>query len=174
MWFLLIYGLCFYINYYVCQTRHCIIFHLIHWVFLLSYYKLCIFLPCEVDTANRNTDIDCDCIAGFLLNRLVLEEHSLCLLQLNITGAWCVCHLFISFRAFCEFEFEDVRKLSAELCGRIHPQVMFSSQSPSTLEFYRKDIHENNLGFIYISVWVFLYIVLYTTLFGCKPVAPNL
>ncbi|XP_022634851.1 uncharacterized protein LOC106757598 isoform X2 [Vigna radiata var. radiata] len=47
------------------------------------------------DTANRNTDIDCDCIAGFLLNR-----------------------------AFCEFEFEDVRKLSAELCGRIHPQVL--------------------------------------------------
>ncbi|XP_027939676.1 uncharacterized protein LOC114193892 [Vigna unguiculata] len=47
------------------------------------------------DVANRNTDIDCDCIAAFLLNR-----------------------------AFCEFEFEDVRKLSAELCGRIHPQVL--------------------------------------------------
>jgi hypothetical protein len=32
--------------------------------------------------------------------------------------------LIICFRALCEFEFEDVRKLSAELCGRIHPQVM--------------------------------------------------
>ncbi|XP_068472722.1 uncharacterized protein [Phaseolus vulgaris] len=45
--------------------------------------------------ASRNTDIDCDCISAFLLNR-----------------------------AFSEFEFEDVRKLSAELCGRIHPQVL--------------------------------------------------
>ena len=34
--------------------------------------------------------------------------------------------VFIIFRAFCEFEFEEVRKLSAELCGRIHPQVIFS------------------------------------------------
>ncbi|KAG2405658.1 uncharacterized protein HKW66_Vig0049130 [Vigna angularis] len=48
----------------------------------------------HLNAANRNTDIDCDCIAAFLLNR-----------------------------AFCEFEFEDVQKLSAELCGRIHPQV---------------------------------------------------
>ncbi|KAK7378180.1 hypothetical protein VNO80_03617 [Phaseolus coccineus] len=48
-----------------------------------------------LDAASRNTDIDCDCISAFLLNR-----------------------------AFCEFEFEDVRKLSAELCGRIHPQVL--------------------------------------------------
>lgn len=32
--------------------------------------------------------------------------------------------LFIFVRAFSEFEFEDVRKLSAELCGRIHPQVI--------------------------------------------------
>ncbi|GMP97067.1 hypothetical protein CsSME_00045462 [Camellia sinensis var. sinensis] len=28
-------------------------------------------------------------------------------------------------RAFNKFEFEDVQKLSAELCGRIHPQVLF-------------------------------------------------
>ncbi|KAK9941721.1 hypothetical protein M0R45_007417 [Rubus argutus] len=27
-------------------------------------------------------------------------------------------------RTFCEFEFNDVRKLAAELCGRIHPQVL--------------------------------------------------
>ncbi|CAJ1911035.1 unnamed protein product [Sphenostylis stenocarpa] len=48
----------------------------------------------QEDAARRETDIGYDCIATFLLNR-----------------------------AFCEFEFEDVRKLSAELCGRIHPQV---------------------------------------------------
>ncbi|KAE9590737.1 hypothetical protein Lal_00023286 [Lupinus albus] len=45
---------------------------------------------------SRNTEIGCESIAALLLNR-----------------------------AFYEFEFEDVRKLSAELCGRIHPQVLF-------------------------------------------------
>jgi hypothetical protein len=32
---------------------------------------------------------------------------------------------FILERAFSKFEFEEVRKLSAELCGRLHPQVLF-------------------------------------------------
>ncbi|CAL0310061.1 unnamed protein product [Lupinus luteus] len=45
---------------------------------------------------SRNTEIGCECIAALLFNR-----------------------------AFYVFEFEDVRKLSAELCGRIHPQVLF-------------------------------------------------
>lgn len=30
---------------------------------------------------------------------------------------------FLYIRAFYKYEFEDVRKLAAELCGRIHPQV---------------------------------------------------
>ncbi|XP_058738287.1 uncharacterized protein LOC131610375 isoform X1 [Vicia villosa] len=45
---------------------------------------------------SRSPELDHECIASFLLSR-----------------------------ALCEFEFEDVRKLSAELCGRIHPQVLF-------------------------------------------------
>ncbi|KAK9986731.1 hypothetical protein SO802_031682 [Lithocarpus litseifolius] len=32
---------------------------------------------------------------------------------------------FLLNRAFHKFEFEDVQKLAAELCGRIHPQVLF-------------------------------------------------
>ncbi|XP_043816177.1 uncharacterized protein LOC110622515 isoform X3 [Manihot esculenta] len=32
-------------------------------------------------------------------------------------------------RAFNKYEFEDVRKLAAELCGRIHPQVLFPAVS---------------------------------------------
>ncbi|GAB4851595.1 hypothetical protein Ancab_030997 [Ancistrocladus abbreviatus] len=32
---------------------------------------------------------------------------------------------FLFNRAFCQFEFDNVRKLAAELCGRIHPQVLF-------------------------------------------------
>ncbi|XP_057438694.1 uncharacterized protein LOC130730649 isoform X1 [Lotus japonicus] len=39
------------------------------------------------------------------------------------TSYKCIANLLLN-RAFCEFEFEDVRKLSAELCGRIHPQVL--------------------------------------------------
>ncbi|KAK7244632.1 hypothetical protein RIF29_39457 [Crotalaria pallida] len=50
----------------------------------------------NIDLSSKDTEIGCECIAALLLNR-----------------------------AFCEFEFEDVRKLSAELCGRIHPQVLF-------------------------------------------------
>lgn len=45
-----------------------------------------IFFHCEVDAGSRDTDIDYDCIAAFLLNRFTLKEHSLCLLLLNITG----------------------------------------------------------------------------------------
>ncbi|KAJ0246734.1 ARM repeat superfamily protein [Hirschfeldia incana] len=51
------------------------------------------------DYVNEYRDIkfnDCECIAAFLLER-----------------------------AFSKFEFEEVRKLAAELCGRIHPQVLF-------------------------------------------------
>ncbi|KAK4281861.1 hypothetical protein QN277_013308 [Acacia crassicarpa] len=39
-------------------------------------------------------------------------------------GYECISALLLT-RAFCDFEFEDVRKLAAELCGRIHPQVLF-------------------------------------------------
>ncbi|KAL0714674.1 hypothetical protein Bca4012_021653 [Brassica carinata] len=51
------------------------------------------------DSVNEYGDIkfkDCQCIAAFLFER-----------------------------AFSKFEFEEVRKLAAELCGRIHPQVLF-------------------------------------------------
>ncbi|KAL7225066.1 hypothetical protein ACSBR1_020380 [Camellia fascicularis] len=42
----------------------------------------------------------------------------------DINDAESVAGIFLN-RAFNKFEFEDVRKLSAELCGRIHPQVLF-------------------------------------------------
>ncbi|CAA7060609.1 unnamed protein product [Microthlaspi erraticum] len=51
------------------------------------------------DSVNEYQDIkfeDCQCIAAFLLER-----------------------------AFSKLEFEEVRKLAAELCGRLHPQVLF-------------------------------------------------
>ncbi|KAF7819049.1 uncharacterized protein G2W53_024504 [Senna tora] len=40
-------------------------------------------------------------------------------------GYECIAALLLG-RAFCEFEFEDVRKLAAEQCGCNHPQVIIS------------------------------------------------
>nr|XP_029117568.1 uncharacterized protein LOC105034833 isoform X4 [Elaeis guineensis] len=48
-----------------------------------------------------------------------LEASGIC-----INGDDCVTSLLVN-RAFSMFEFEDVRKLAAELCGRLHPEVLF-------------------------------------------------
>ena len=50
---------------------------------------------CKVISGGRDIELSHECIASLLVNR-----------------------------AFYDLEFEDVRKLSAELCGRIHPQVL--------------------------------------------------
>ncbi|KAK6945314.1 hypothetical protein RJ641_026416, partial [Dillenia turbinata] len=46
--------------------------------------------------------------------------------DINAIDQDCVAGLLLH-RALSKFEFEDVRKLAAELCGRIHPQVLFPS-----------------------------------------------
>ncbi|KAI3472180.1 hypothetical protein Pfo_029668 [Paulownia fortunei] len=46
----------------------------------------------------------------------------------SIEGTECIAALMIN-RALSKSEFEDVRKLAAELCGRIHPKVATSSHS---------------------------------------------
>ena len=62
-----------------------------------------------------------DCVASLLLKRLILAEASTDFkVEMGITV---ILISFFFFRAFYKFEFEDVRKLVAELCGRIHPQV---------------------------------------------------
>ncbi|WJX83991.1 hypothetical protein P8452_66607 [Trifolium repens] len=57
-----------------------------------------------VGSGSSSPELDYECISAFLLDR-----------------------------ALREFEFEDVRKLSAELCGRIHPQEI-----PLTPYFFTK------------------------------------
>ncbi|KAL4587515.1 hypothetical protein LXL04_000386 [Taraxacum kok-saghyz] len=42
----------------------------------------------------------------------------------DISDSQCIASLLLK-RAFNKLEFEDVRKLSAELCGRLHPNVLF-------------------------------------------------
>lgn len=53
-----------------------------------------------------------------------LEEHMMHDYRyFNSRDKECVAALLLN-RAFNKFEFEDVRKLAAELCGRIHPHVL--------------------------------------------------
>ncbi|MFS8002117.1 putative armadillo-like helical protein [Helianthus anomalus] len=46
----------------------------------------------------------------------------------DISETRCIASLLLK-RTFNKFEFEDVRKLSAELCGRLHPNVFFPAVS---------------------------------------------
>ncbi|XP_024965629.1 uncharacterized protein LOC112505833 isoform X2 [Cynara cardunculus var. scolymus] len=55
----------------------------------------------------------------------------------EISGSQCIADLLLK-RAFNKLEFEDVRKLSAELCGRIHPNVLIPAVS-SELETATND-----------------------------------
>ncbi|XP_023752977.1 uncharacterized protein LOC111901348 isoform X1 [Lactuca sativa] len=45
-------------------------------------------------------------------------------IRIDISNSQCIAALLLK-RAFNKLEFEDVRKLSAELCGRLHPNVLF-------------------------------------------------
>ncbi|KAI7743189.1 hypothetical protein M8C21_012206 [Ambrosia artemisiifolia] len=47
---------------------------------------------------------------------------------LDISDTRCIASLLLK-RTFNKLEFEDVRKLSAELCGRLHPNVFFPAVS---------------------------------------------
>ncbi|KAI3667410.1 hypothetical protein L6452_42467 [Arctium lappa] len=55
----------------------------------------------------------------------------------EISKSQCIADLLLK-RAFNKLEFEDVRKLSAELCGRIHPNVLIPAVS-SELETATND-----------------------------------
>ncbi|KAJ4706438.1 putative ARM repeat superfamily protein [Melia azedarach] len=64
-------------------------------------------------------DLNSTIMYGQLLNELITNEFR----GINIVQHECVA-AFLLNRAFSKFEFEDVRKLAAELCGRIHPEVL--------------------------------------------------
>ncbi|KAH7557293.1 hypothetical protein JRO89_XS11G0106900 [Xanthoceras sorbifolium] len=65
-------------------------------------------------------DLSSSIIYGRLLNAITAHGYG----NINIIDHNCVAALLLN-RAFSKFELEDVRKLAAELCGRIHPQVLF-------------------------------------------------
>ncbi|KAI3471664.1 hypothetical protein Pfo_028314 [Paulownia fortunei] len=59
------------------------------------------------------------CMVCFLLLICLVIEDG----HFSIEGTECIAALMIN-RALSKSEFEDVRKLAAELCGRIHPKVL--------------------------------------------------
>ncbi|CAH8362130.1 unnamed protein product [Eruca vesicaria subsp. sativa] len=65
-------------------------------------------------------DIDSSTIYGRFLRGDSVNEYR----DIKFEDCQCIA-AFLFQRAYSKFEFEEVRKLAAELCGRIHPQVLF-------------------------------------------------
>lgn len=74
-------------------------------------------------------DLSSPLVYGERQRKCVVDEKG----YFNFEGTECVVELLIN-RALSKSEFEDVRKLAAELCGRIHPDVLIPTMS-SQLEY---------------------------------------
>lgn len=81
----------------------------------LLFEHLCPLLIIRMLPLSVFNDLNSSVMYGQLIN----QDHG----DVNIFGHDSVASLLFK-RAFDKFEFEDVRKLAAELCGRIHPQVL--------------------------------------------------
>ncbi|KAK9291087.1 hypothetical protein L1049_009274 [Liquidambar formosana] len=82
--------------------------------------RLCPLLVIRLLPLRVFNDLNSHRMYGQLLNPGIMHDNG----DINILDHDCVAALLLN-RAFGKFEFEDVRKLAAELCGRIHPQVLF-------------------------------------------------
>uniref|UniRef100_A0A5B6YYI7 Uncharacterized protein n=1 Tax=Davidia involucrata TaxID=16924 RepID=A0A5B6YYI7_DAVIN len=82
--------------------------------------RLCPLLIIRLLPQSVFNDLNSSIMYGELLNQCVLHDNG----YFVIDDAECVAALLFN-RALNKYEFEDVRKLAAELCGRIHPQVLF-------------------------------------------------
>ncbi|KAM1482947.1 hypothetical protein TB2_034461 [Malus domestica] len=80
-------------------------------------------------------DLNSPIIYGQLFNHGNFHDSG----DINTINQDCVTALLLK-RTFCEFEFNDVRKLAAELCGRIHPEVLIPIVS-SQLEIAASSLH---------------------------------
>lgn len=83
------------------------------------FERLCPLLVIRLLPLRIFDDLNLSIMYGQLLNELTTNEYG----DINTNGHECVA-AFLLNRAFSTFEFQDVRKLAAELCGRIHPQVL--------------------------------------------------
>ncbi|XP_044468283.1 uncharacterized protein LOC123197869 isoform X1 [Mangifera indica] len=81
------------------------------------FERLCPLLIIKLLPLRVFDDINSYTMYGQCLNKETFHE------EIDIIAHQCVA-AFLLNRAFSKFEFVDVRKLAAELCGRIHPQVL--------------------------------------------------
>ncbi|XP_023637799.1 uncharacterized protein LOC17887274 isoform X2 [Capsella rubella] len=82
--------------------------------------RLCPLLILRLLPQRVFDDIDSSTIYGKFLSGVSVNDYQ----DIKFEDCQCIA-AFILERAFSKFEFEEVQKLSAELCGRIHPQVLF-------------------------------------------------
>ncbi|XP_023543535.1 uncharacterized protein LOC111803391 isoform X3 [Cucurbita pepo subsp. pepo] len=81
------------------------------------FERLCPLLVIRMLPLEVFNDLSMSVMYGQLPNRAIIND-------MDIVDPTCVVELLLN-RAFSKFEFDDVRKLAAELCGRIHPQVLY-------------------------------------------------
>ncbi|XP_073132125.1 uncharacterized protein [Henckelia pumila] len=81
-------------------------------------------------------DLNSPLLYGDFLRTCDLHENK----HFSVEGTECIAALLIN-RAMSKSEFEDVRKLAAELCGRLHPKILIPVLS-SKLEYaaYATDV----------------------------------
>ena len=97
--------------------------------FCIDTSKICFSLLAIPGCGSININ-DHECVASLLLNRYhqkhntkLISDTNLMSYHLSIKKKKKLMSIAIFFRALFKIEFEDVRKLASELCGRIHPQV---------------------------------------------------
>ncbi|KHG04122.1 hypothetical protein F383_04942 [Gossypium arboreum] len=82
------------------------------------FERLCPLLIVRLLPLRVFNDLNSSVVYGQLRNAPFMHEYG----DVSVTVDDSVVAFLVN-RAFSKFEFEDVRKLAAELCGRIHPQV---------------------------------------------------
>ncbi|XP_056696131.1 uncharacterized protein [Spinacia oleracea] len=86
----------------------------------MLFDRLCPLLIIKMLPLRVFDDFNCMAMYGQTLKQCVANGTE----NLDVCNYECVA-TFLFNRAFRQYEYEDVRKLAAELCGRIHPQILF-------------------------------------------------
>ncbi|XP_021724096.1 uncharacterized protein LOC110691464 [Chenopodium quinoa] len=86
----------------------------------MLFDRLCPLLVIKVLPLRVFDDFNCMTMYGQALKQRVANGTD----NIDVHDYECVATLLFN-RAFSQTEYEDVRKLAAELCGRIHPQILF-------------------------------------------------
>ncbi|KAJ8769650.1 hypothetical protein K2173_005253 [Erythroxylum novogranatense] len=89
------------------------------------FQRLCPLLIVRLLPLRVFNDLKSAIMYGQLPNRLIVTECG----DIVTNDEACIA-TFLLKRSISKSEFDDVRKLAAELCGRLHPQVLFSVVLP--------------------------------------------